>query len=60
MTEVNQRKRSFTWEDPLKGVGEALHMTGEDYLKAMVDGKIPLPPLLHTLDFKVGDLEKEQ
>ena len=55
---MSERTRTFTWEDPMKGAMEAMQMSGYDYLKAMGEGKIPLPPILHTLDFKVNHLEK--
>jgi len=52
------RKRTFSWEDPLQGAKEAMTMAGADYFQAMNDGKLPLPPLLHTLNFKVESIEK--
>jgi len=55
---MSERTRTFTWEDPMKGAMEATQMSGYDYLQAMGEGKIPLPPILHTLDFKVNHLEK--
>ena len=55
---MSERTRTFTWDDPMKGAMEATQMSGYDYLQAMGDGKIPLPPILHTLDFKVNHLEK--
>ncbi len=57
MTTPN-RERTFQWENPLEGAKQALQMSGLDYLQAMGDGKIPFPPLLHTLDFKPTHLEK--
>ena len=55
-----KRERTFQWENPMEGAKQALQMDGLDYLQAMTDGKIPLPPLLHTLDFKTNHLEKGQ
>jgi uncharacterized protein (TIGR00369 family) len=55
---MSERTRTFTWEDPMKGATEAMQMSGYEYLQAMGDGKIALPPILHTLDFKVNHLEK--
>lgn len=51
------RKRTFQWEDPMQGAKEAVTMAGLDYFQAMNDGKLPLPPLLRTLDFKVESIE---
>ena len=52
------RQRTFSWEDPLIGSKEAVNMTGFEYLKAMFDGKLPVPPILNTLDFKMHSLEE--
>ena len=51
-------ERTFQWEDPMKGAKEALTMAGLDYFQAINDGKLPLPPLMHTLDFKAESIEK--
>ena len=51
------RERTFRWDDPMKGAKEALTMAGLDYFQAMNDGRLPMPPLLHTLDFKVESIE---
>lgn len=52
-----ERKRIITWDDPMVGATQAMKMSGMEYLQAMSDGKIPLPPLLHTLDFLPTKLE---
>jgi len=52
------RERTFHWEDPMKGAKEAMTMAGLDYFQAMNDKKLPFPPLLNTLDFKVKSIEK--
>lgn len=57
MTTPN-RERTFQWDNPLEGAKQALTMSGLDYLQAMGEGKIPFPPLLHTLDFRPTHLEK--
>ena len=54
----NLRERTFQWEDPMPGAKEAMTMAGLDYFQAMSDGKLPFPPLLNTLDFKVESIEK--
>jgi len=52
------RKRTFSWDDPMTGAKAAQSMSGLQYLEAMRDGHLPLPPLLHTLDFHVASLAK--
>jgi uncharacterized protein (TIGR00369 family) len=54
---VNQRSRTYTWEDPiaLRDAGAAL--SGLDYLKAVFEGKLPPPPIAATLDFTGAEVE---
>jgi uncharacterized protein (TIGR00369 family) len=53
-----ERTRTITWQDPMEGAAKAMHMSGLEYLQAMGEGKIPPPPILHTLDLQIGELEK--
>lgn len=48
-----KRSRTFEWEDPHTGAKEGLEMAGLDYLLAMMEGKIPPPPLITTLDLQL-------
>lgn len=52
-----ERTRTITWQDPMLGATQAMQMSGMEYLQAMGDGKLPLPPLMHTLDFSVTKLD---
>ena len=53
-----ERSRTFTWSDPMDGAKKAMTMSGYEYLQAMGDKRIALPPILHTLDFNVAPIEK--
>jgi len=53
-----ERSRTFTWEDPAIGFGKALQMSGLEYIQAMKDGKLPGPPIMLALDFKLKSIEK--
>jgi len=55
-----ERTRTIHWQDPAEGAQKALNMSGLDYLQAMTDGAIPLPPVLHTLDISPVSFEKGQ
>jgi uncharacterized protein (TIGR00369 family) len=55
-----ERTKTIHWQDPMEGAAKAMQMSGLEYLQAMGDGKIPFPPILHTLDFKVDSAEKGQ
>lgn len=48
-----ERTRTIQWQNPLDGAHKAMQMSGMEYLEAMNRGEIALPPLVHTLDFKV-------
>lgn len=53
-----ERTRTFTWEDPLIGAKQAINMKGIDYLKAMFNGELPVPPILNTMNFKMKSIEE--
>ena len=41
----DERSRTVTWHDPLVGAGQGLALSGLDYLRAMIDGELPPPPI---------------
>ncbi|MBL0740919.1 PaaI family thioesterase [Chryseolinea lacunae] len=51
-----ERSKTIHWQDPAEGATKAKQKSGLDYLQAMNNGEIPLPPLLHTLDFSVESM----
>ncbi|MNK01819.1 hypothetical protein D3C87_196270 [compost metagenome] len=58
METIKQRERKYSWENPLEGVELSKTLSGFDYLSAIKKGEAPASPLLHTLDFSLGDLEE--
>ncbi len=48
----------ISWDDPATGAAEAINMTGYDYLQAMLNGNLPVPPVLMTLDLQAVSFEK--
>lgn len=52
------RERTYSWKDPLQTAAQALQMPGIDFLQAIIDGNIPPPPVMHTLDIKLGTLQQ--
>jgi uncharacterized protein (TIGR00369 family) len=40
-----ERSRTVTWHDPAPTTAIGLSMSGLDYLKAMLDGSLPSPPI---------------
>lgn len=52
------RRRTVTWEDP-SVFGEALQtMTGLEILEAIAAGDLPQPPMMRTMGFHSGVIEK--
>jgi uncharacterized protein (TIGR00369 family) len=56
ITEAALRERTFTWGDPLRGARAAHTMTGMQYLRAMMAGEYPPPPIAHTLGFTLAEV----
>jgi uncharacterized protein (TIGR00369 family) len=45
------RERTFTWDDPLETASAGAGLSGMEFFAAMDEGRIPMPPIMHTLDF---------
>jgi hypothetical protein len=52
-----QRSRTVVWQDPGPGVARDLTMAGIDYLKAMIAGELPPPPIAALMQFDLVDAE---
>jgi uncharacterized protein (TIGR00369 family) len=55
---VNQRSRTYTWEDPMALRNAGAGLSGLDYLKAVFGGHLPPPPIAATLDFTGAEVEE--
>ena len=49
MTESPDRTLTVTWDDPLIGAAQLKDMSGLEFLQAIIDGKIPPPPIAMLL-----------
>ena len=49
------RTRTFTWRDPLLSAAAAEGRTGLEFLRAIIAGKVPPPPIAMALDFTLVD-----
>lgn len=56
MENTLERTRTFTWDDPMIGANLGSTMSGMEYLQAMIDGKIPRPPISYTLNFALTEI----
>src|SRR5882762_1028557 len=55
----DERTRTYTWHDPLASFAEGATLSGIDYLRAIADGKIPIPPIAETMGFdRLGEVEE--
>ena len=52
-----QHSRTVTWHDPGPTVARGLTMAGIDYLKAMIAGELPPPPIAALMQFDLVDAE---
>ncbi|HYF63908.1 MAG TPA: PaaI family thioesterase [Herpetosiphonaceae bacterium] len=55
--EQPERRRLVTWEDPLIGASAAPTMSGLDYLRAIIVGAIPPPPIASLLGMDLIEVE---
>jgi uncharacterized protein (TIGR00369 family) len=58
LTDSNERTRTVTWKDPLAALPAAALMSGLEFMKAMVDGKVPPPPIMLTMGITGGEAEE--
>ncbi len=51
------RTRTFTWHDPSAGIEASRTLAGIEWLRAMVRGEAPPPPLADVLGFRLEEIE---
>nr|WP_246182847.1 PaaI family thioesterase [Mycolicibacterium grossiae] len=52
-----RRTKTVTWHDPAPTTARGLAMAGLDYLRAMVDGELPPPPIAGLMAFDMVSAE---
>jgi uncharacterized protein (TIGR00369 family) len=57
MSTAAERKRVVTWEDPLIGAEKAKTMSGLEYIRALIDGSIPPPPIVGLMKMQAVSAE---
>jgi uncharacterized protein (TIGR00369 family) len=55
---VNQRSRTYGWDDPMALRDAGAGMSGLEYLKAVFGGKLPPPPIAETMGFSGAEVEE--
>lgn len=51
------RSRTYTWEDPMTYLKKGMSMDGLSYMKLMIKGDVPPPPISATLGFSLAEVE---
>lgn len=52
------RSREISWHDPATVLAAARELSGYEYLSAMIEGRLPPPPIAQTLGFTMSRLEQ--
>jgi uncharacterized protein (TIGR00369 family) len=60
MTQTQARERTFTWSDPFATAALVGQRSGREVLRAMQDGELPPPPILHTIGIDGFQVEEDQ
>ena len=53
-----ERTRTHSWQDPLASAQAARGLPGLDFLRKIVAGELPAPPIAHTLDYALLEVEE--
>lgn len=51
------RSRTFRWTDPAEFAGPIARMSGLEFMRAFVDGKLPAPPFMEMLGIRIASVE---
>ncbi|HEU4455396.1 MAG TPA: PaaI family thioesterase [Longimicrobium sp.] len=51
-----ERTRTIEWDDPLAGAERGMRMSGLEYMRALIAGEIPAPPIAHSLGFTLAEV----
>lgn len=53
-----ERTRSYSWQDPLPTAKSARGLTGLEFLRKIIAGELPQPPIASTLDYALLEAEE--
>ncbi len=54
----SRKSRTFEWKDPRAEVLVWSDMAGIDYLRAMMEGRVAVPPVWALVDFRLTEVEE--
>lgn len=52
------RRRTVSWEDPAAARKAGAEMSGIELLRAICDGRLPLPPIAELMGFRLSEVEE--
>jgi uncharacterized protein (TIGR00369 family) len=55
---MEQRQRSYSWEDPTGLAAAGAERSGIDYIRAIIAGELPHPPICATIGFRIAEIEE--
>jgi len=54
---VSKRRLTVEWDDPKTGAVRAAGLSGIDYVRAMISGEVPDPPMARLLGYRIVEAE---
>ena len=57
MSEI-ERTRTVTWQDPSIAAKAALSLAGAAFLRAIVEGRVPPPPIAQLMGFDIVEVDE--
>ena len=54
---TSERTRTIAWEDPTIGATAMTTMSGIDYLRSMLEGRVPPPPIIALMNMTMESIE---
>jgi uncharacterized protein (TIGR00369 family) len=55
-----ERTRTVTWEDPLVAAQAVAGLSGIDFLRAIMEGRLPPPPIAVLMGFRIEEVDEGQ
>lgn len=52
------RQHTISWEDPSAGVNAGREMSGVEYLRAMFEGRLPMPPISSIMNMRGVEVDE--
>ncbi len=53
---MNARTLTVSWDDPMPAAKKAMSLSGRDYLTAMMEERMPAPPIAKLLGFHLAEI----